>query len=139
MYLSAETDIIYRLLKSADGLQNVHVVKAYPFINKPTRLKQPVVCVSPAGFDATHCALGQTHYLCSYRIRVSVYVPQHFGTPVADETMEAVVHALTMTDFRRLQVDDIQSVDAIDCFATACTVSYQSQSLLSEDKLWTRQ
>ena len=139
MYLAAETEAVYRLLTAEEALAGTHIIKAYPYVNKPTRLKKPVLCIAPCGLEAERCAVGQKQYLGSYRIRISVYVPQSLGSPVVDRTLEAVIKALGATGFHRLQVSDIKTMDVIDCFTAACEVTYRSQIGFSEGQLWTRQ
>ena len=138
MYLSAETDAIYRLLSESEALAGTHIIKAYPYVNKPTRLKKPVVCISPSGLEAGRCTVGQKQYLGSYSITVSVFVPHSLGSPVADKTLEAVICLLGKTGFHRLQVSDIGSMDAIDCFTADCKAEYRSQIFFSEGALWTQ-
>ncbi len=138
MYLSNETDAIFHLLKNNDALEDTHIIKAYPYVNKPTRLKKPVLCIAPGGFEAMPVSIGQQQYLGSYCINISVFVPHSLGSPVADKTLEAVIQSLGTTGFHRLQVSDISSVDAIDCFTAVCKAEYHSQILFSEDMLWTQ-
>lgn len=138
MYLTNETASILQLLKSNEALADTHIIKAYPYVNKPTRLKKPVLCVAPGGMEADHIAIGQKQYLGSYSIIVSVFVPHSLGSPVADKTLEAVIQSLSTTGFHRLQVSDIRTADAIDCFTATCKASYRSQILFSEDNIWTQ-
>lgn len=134
MYLSSETEAVFRLLKDNEALADTHIIKAYPYVNKPTRLKKPVLCVAPGGLEATHLSLGQEQYLGSYGIVISVFVPHSLGSPTADKTLDAVIQSLRSTDFHRLQVSEISSVDAIDCFTAVCKAEYRSTILFSEDE-----
>ena len=54
------TEYAYELLKAEETLSDVKIIKAYPFKDKPVRLKNTVIAVMPSRLESEAVSIGGT-------------------------------------------------------------------------------
>ena len=128
MFLKAELNRIYDALRSAQALEECSVIKAYPYVKKPTVLKSTVITVCPAAADMKNVSLGGECLFGSYGFYVDVFIPQQEGTPCNNGFIEDVIEVLSQLEPKRIKVFDLKKEDVLNAFNVKCLVEFSGEA-----------
>lgn len=124
MYLNEKVkDIVYRLSQDT-RFEHTKIITAYPDSNKPTRLKQIVVCVSPSSVDAENIAVGEAFMYGRYSVDIDVFVPQNFGSPCVQTAVQNLMDALRAELPVGIKVSQIQVNNSLFCYSVNCCLTF---------------
>lgn len=124
MYLNKKVNDIVNKLSSDKRFDNIKVIMAYPNVNKPTQLKKIVVTVSPSEIDAENISVGENCFYGDYSVNIDVFVPQNFGSPCIQQTVESVVDLLKDEMPKAVRVSQIKVDNALFCYYVNCRITF---------------
>lgn len=127
MYLADKIDSLILTLKNQTCFNDVKIIKAYPFVNKPTNLEKIVITVSPSGLNADNISVGQNYYFGSYMIDFDVFSPQELGSPVVASTIESIILTLRKFNPSAIKVEPISINSNVKCYTAKCTLSFNGE------------
>lgn len=127
MYLTDKIENLISTLKNQPCLKDVQIIKAYPFVNKPTNLEKIVITVSPSGLNADNISVGQNCYFGSYMIDFDVFSPQELGSPIASSTIESVILSLRKFNPSAIKVEPISINSNVKCYTAKCTLTFSGE------------
>ncbi len=124
MCLDNELDDFIDRLKNNEALSDVKIIKAYPYITKPARLKNTVITVSPSEINGESISLGQEDIFASYTIDSDIYVPVEFGSPRMWEYIRGVLLAQMNSIPASVFVSRVTADDKLSCYTARCSITY---------------
>lgn len=124
MCLDDELDAFIERLKSCEALEDVRIIKAYPYVLKPTKLKRAVITVSPSEINAQKISLGQKNLFASYVIDADIFVPVELGSPKIWEYIRGILLSQTNSFPSSVYVSRVTAVDKLSCCTVKCSVTY---------------
>lgn len=127
MYLNKEIDALIALLKANPFFDDIKITKAFPFINKPTRLSRTVIAVSPSKIDAQNISVGGESLFGDYSIDFDVFIPINDGTPVDTDVIEQLVCTLSKSFPKAAAVSEITVNNNIFCCTAKCTFTFSGE------------
>ena len=139
MYLATVTDAVYQTLSACEALADASVIRAFPYVKKPLRMKTPVLCVSPSGVQASRAALGGECFMGEYGVDIDLFVPHCLGSPVAETLLEKAAAAVCAMGITHIRIGAIRSENALDSFTAKCTVTFCAPFNMSEETIWKEQ
>lgn len=127
MYLTCEIQGIIDYLRADKHFDNTHIVKAFPYMKKPTKLRKIVIAVSPSEIEAENISVGDVNLYGEYSIDFDVFSPQELGTPVVFDSIQNIIEILKCFYPSRIYVSKITPVDEISCFSAKCTLTFNGE------------
>lgn len=133
MFLTDELDAFIERLKISPLLESTNIIKAYPYVMKPTRLDNVVITVSPAGIDGKSTSIGDENIFAYYTIDADIFVPQELGSPKMGEYIQAVLSSQISSAPCGIAASGVKANDKISCFTVKCSFTYNGELELRED------
>ncbi len=133
MCLSEAVDKVLAALKAEEGLGGCVVIKAYPYIKKPTRMKSTVIAVSPCEAELSNTSLGGDRMFGRFTVRAYIYSPQDAGSPAENGISDSVFKALLTLQPAQITLSDFKRADVLGAFEAECRVSFNSHYGNKED------
>lgn len=124
MYLNKKVNDIVQKLSLDERFKDSKIIKAYPDVNKPTRLKRIVVSVSPSSIEAENISVGEECMYGEYSIDIDAFVPQNFGTPCVQKVIENVIDTLKDEFPTRIKVSQINVNNSLFCYYVNCCLTF---------------
>lgn len=124
MYLNKKMQSIVNMLSQDSYFDNVKIIKAYPDVSKPTRLRQTVICVLPSEMDAENISVGNACLYGRYSVCIDAFVPQNFGSPCVQTVIEHVVDALKDEMPCGIKVSPIRVNHSLFCYSVSCCLTF---------------
>lgn len=125
MYLTHEIQQVIDYLRADRRFFNTKIVKAFPYMKKPTKLRTIVIAVSPSKIDAENVSVGDINLYGEYSIDFDVFSPQELGTPAVFRSIQDIIEILKSFYPSKVYVSEITSVDGISCFSAKCTLTFR--------------
>ena len=125
MNLSDMTSAVYSQLSSAVFDYGVKVIKAYPYLDKPTRLEKAVIAVSPEKTELEPAGIGNEEQYGEIRVVADIFVPQNFGSEALRSLSEQAVKAALVLEPSGVGVFPIKAEDRLDCLRCSCTFTFK--------------
>lgn len=133
MHLSNEIDAFIERLKACDGLKACKIVKAFPYITKPTILKNPVIAVSCATVQAECVELGGEEMCGSFKICASIFLPTKNGSAGVYDLVANVLGSQAGAYPCAVSVGEINADNELDCLNVECVFDFPCAMNLGED------
>lgn len=127
MYLDDKTDAVIAALKSADALSDCKIIKAFPFVRKPTFIGKSVIAVSPYSVDVENIAVGQECCFGNYSIEAEIFSPQELGTPGIAGTVEKMLGALMNLEPKGIKAYPIDIDANLRCYTAKCVLTFNGE------------
>lgn len=133
MYLNNEVQALYEKLKKSESLKDFKITKAYPYLDKPTRLSTQVIVVSPSSIDAQSASLGNEEFYGKYAIDIDVFSPYALGSPVMSDALQRVLVSATDKTVAGISVSPVCLDENSHCFNSKCRLTYRYTYTIGED------
>lgn len=127
MYLTEEIDALIAQLKTNQFFENIKIVKAFPYINKPTRLSKTVIAVSPSKISAENISIGSESLFGDYSVDFDIFIPIQEGTPVDTAVIEQLLCTLSSCYLKAAAVSEITADNTISCCTAKCTLTFSGE------------
>ena len=124
MCLDNELDAFIERLKTSEALGDAKIIKAYPYVLKPTKLKNTVIAVSPSEISAQSISLGQENFFASYVIDADIYVPVELGSPKIWEYIRGILLSQMNSFPSSVSVSKVTAEDRLSCCTAKCSITY---------------
>lgn len=124
MCLDHELDTFIERLKKSEALRDVQIIKAYPYVTKPTRLNHAVITVSPSEIKGESISIGQEDIFASCTIDADIYVPVEFGSPRMWEYIRYILLAQMNGVPTAVSVSRVAADDKLSCYTAKCSLTY---------------
>ena len=122
--LSNAVDDFVTMLSQNDDFGNIKVIKAFPYVIKPTKLSKIVVAVSLGDVNADNISIGDNCVFGTYRIDTCIYAPFDMGAddlPLVAEKIFASCVNYNPVAFTTTQVDtDAKTL----CYTLKCSITF---------------
>lgn len=133
MCLAKAVDEFVTRLKDCEALEGVSIIKAYPFVKKPTKLDNVVIAVSPAQIESKAVSIGEDNMFSTYTIDADVFIPQELGSPEMWKYIQAVLLSQAESFPVAVATSQIKANDKISCYTAKCSFTYNGELELLED------
>jgi hypothetical protein len=127
MYLAKEIDVLTEALRENSYFDNVKIVKAYPYLNKATRLSKTVIAISPAGIDAKNISIGDENLFGDYSIAFDVFIPIQSGSPIESSVIEQLLVTMSKCYPVGISVSEISVNNDISCCTAKCIFTFNGE------------
>ncbi|MBE6816902.1 MAG: hypothetical protein E7520_04275 [Ruminococcaceae bacterium] len=117
MFLTDKTNEILQALKGSEMLSDTIVIASFPFAYKPTRLQKCLLTVSPHGMKAEQEGIGESRLFGALQIRLTAFVPQDMGSPVAADVLDRAAAVLAPLHPRDIEMGEIKVRDDLEAFS----------------------
>lgn len=124
MCLDHELNTFIDRLKNSEAFSDVQIIKAYPYVTKPTRLKNAVITVSPSEISGKSISIGQENIFASYTIDADIYVPVESGSPRMWEYIRNILLAQMNSIPTAVSVSRVTADDKLSCYTARCSLTY---------------
>lgn len=132
-HLSDEIDNFIERLKACDGLKDCKIVKAFPYITKPTILKCPVIAVSCKMIQTECIELGGEEMCGSFKICASIFLPAKNGSAGVYDLVANVLDSQAGAYPCAVSVGEINADNELDCLTVECELAFPCAMNLGED------
>ena len=122
MNLNEVADSVFETLK--ESLGEAYVIRAYPFTDKPSDLKRPVIAVYPAELDCSAVSLGSAAQYGTAKVKTEIYVASKCGCAEASKTAEKAVSAVGTLFPCGISASAVKSDDRLNCLYITCIFSF---------------
>lgn len=127
MYLDSEIDAFIGRMKQSPAFKKTDIIKAYPYVMKPTLLDRVVITVSPAVIDGKNVSLGEENIFAYYTIDADIFVPCEFGSDRMCGLIEAVLKSQLDSSFSAVATSRVGADDKISCLTAKCSFTYNGE------------
>lgn len=122
--LSNVVDDFINKLKQDAHFKNVKIIKAYPYVAKPTRLSKIVLCLSLAEISADSCAIGDSCIYGDYKIDVDIFVPYKMGADSIGEVFSNIINACNDNLPISISTNNISNDRQTLCYTAKCSLVF---------------
>ena len=126
MFLQAELNRAYEALKASEELSDFSIIKAYPYVKKPTILQSTVITICPAASNLKSVSLGSEELFGTYGIYVDVFIPQQEGSPCDNTAVEGITEALLPLGAVKVSISDVEREDVLNAFCVRCLFEFSA-------------
>lgn len=133
MYSTEKTDEIIGALKNTGQFENVEIIKAYPYSNKPTKTGKCYIVFYPCVFDLHSVGIGQEIMYGSFFLDFAVFSPFELGSPAVDELTKKVINSLKNYNLIGIKTQGITVDNTVKCYKSKCTVEFDDYVTLGGD------
>ena len=124
MYLQSAVEAVFNALKSSEALDGCVIIKAFPFVKKPARLRHTVITVSPAQAKLKNTELGGENAVGIFCVSIDIFTPQEQGCPAQNGVTDSIIKAVYPLCPTELYVSDFKGSDELGAFEAKCTASF---------------
>ena len=133
MELKTGTARVYDALCAAESLRQNAVIYAFPYADKPTRLKETVLAVEQAELEAESSAIGAPRQYGRICVTVGVYAPLNAGEASLREAAGAAVSAVSSLMPCAIGVSATEADEGTQCLFCRCRFSFSFVTEETED------
>lgn len=123
MYLNKLIDEIAAKMKSDDNFENINIIKAYPYVDKPTILKKQVITVHPYALDLQSIAVEQQIMQGEYSVEFDIFSPFDMGSPSVCELSEKIMCFLKPYNPINIKSQGISVENTVRCYKSKFIVT----------------
>lgn len=127
MYLTNEIDALISQLNTNSYFDEIKIIKAFPYTDKPTRLNKIVVAVSPSKINAENISTGGECLYGEYSIDFDIFIPVNKGTPVDTSVIEQLICTVAVCCPKAVSVSEITANNNIFCYTAKCTFTFSGE------------
>jgi len=122
------TDTVYNCLKSTAFPEGTAVIKAFPYIDKPTRLENAVIAVTPGETELESAGIGACEQYGEVKVRADIFSPQQNGSEaLLAVTRTAVTAGLELSPLK-IYVSPVGAEDRLSCLCCSCIFTFDIQT-----------
>lgn len=118
------TEYAYELLKAEETLSDVKIIKAYPFKDKPVRLKNTVIAVMPSRLESEAVSIGGEKQSAEISLSLALYTPIQRGSSELLTVAERAVNALLKLRPSKISLCETEEAEALGCIKCVCTFTF---------------
>ncbi len=122
--LSNVVDDFINKLKQDAHFENIKIIKAYPYVAKPTRLSKIVLCLSLAEISADNCSVGDNCIYGDYKIDIDIFVPYKIGADVISDVFSNIVNACNDNLPIGISTNNIKNDRDTLCYTAKCSLVF---------------
>lgn len=124
MYLSKEIDDVLSVLNSAEELENIRFIKAYPYIKKGTIIKNKIATVSSGEIDLESISLDNDDFSGKYSVDIELFVPFSLGSPSALDDMERIFKVVMDSRVCGIKIHNLVKDSVAECYRLKASFYY---------------
>lgn len=133
MYLDNYIDELLQRLQQCSELNDIKIIKAYPYAIKPTALDTIVITLSPGGIQCDNVELGGSTFHGRYDIDAHIFVPHKLGSPVATDVVSRFLRYGVDWRVQGVSLTQIDSSDILRCYTAKCSLTYYDRFDFGDD------
>lgn len=122
--LSNVVDDFISALNQRTDFDGIKVIKAYPYVIKPTKLSKIVVAVSLGDVSGDNVSIGDNCVFGTYRIDACIYSPYDVGADVLPQVAEKIFDTCVNYNPVAITTTQIDTNATALCYTLKCSVTF---------------
>ncbi len=122
--LSKAVDDFIATLKQTEDFGTIKVIKAYPYVIKPTKLSKIVVAVSLGDVSAENISVGDNCIFGTYRIDSYIYSPYAVGADVLPLVAEKIFACCLGFNPVAITTSQVDTDATTLCYTLKCSITF---------------
>ena len=127
MYSDKKIAELIAELEQCAALDDVKIIKAFPYAIKPTVLDKAILTLSPGEVSCESVGIGDDCFHGSYGIDANVFVPYEMGSSLTADILSHFLQNSVDCRVQGVRVTPAQANDTLHCYTAGCTLTYYDE------------
>lgn len=124
MYSDKRIEELIAELEQCSALDDVKIIKAFPYAIKPTVPDKAMITLSPGEVSCESIGIGEDCFHGRYGIDANVFVPYEMGSSVMADILSRLLQNSVDCRVQGVSVKPAQADDTLHCYTAGCTLTY---------------
>lgn len=124
--LSDVLDDFINVLKQDAHFKEYKILKAYPYITKPTRLSKVILCISLGEVNGDSIGVGDNYIYGNYKINIDIFVPFSMGANSISKIFNNIIDTCSDNLPISISTSEITADGTTLCFTARCSLAFNN-------------